>query len=106
MAFFKHVFLVSSLQREKGKDVSDGDRALHFAERLGTAHDVLEAGYEMVSTVSHIESEAVMTATCLVLSAAISASRAALSAAARSRALETLDLRGGKSRFLWFVCHV
>ena len=61
---------MSSLQKEKRKDISDGDRALHFAERLETAHDVLEAGYEMVSTVSHIESEAVMTATCVVLSAA------------------------------------
>ena len=72
----KHVSVASSLDRGKGEAVSDEDRALQVAGKLKTTHDVYNAGYGLLSnfdvgsTVSQLEPEAVMEATCVVLSAA------------------------------------
>ena len=67
--------------------MSDKDRALQIADEFGSAHEKYKTGHDIVSgflsrfdlgssvelvgnAVAHIEPEAVMTATCVVLSAA------------------------------------
>ena len=66
----------SSLHRARGEDVSDKDRALDFANNLQTAREIHTTGqgimsrYDVDSTVARVEPEDVMTATCVVLSAA------------------------------------
>ena len=72
----QHVIVATNLHRSRGEDVSVEDRALQVADRLKTTHDVHSSGYGLMSnfnvgsTVSQLEPEAVMTATCVVLSAA------------------------------------
>jgi len=56
---------VSNLQWEKGEDVSDEDRAQQITESYG-----IMSNFDVGSTGSQIEPEAVMTATCVVLSGA------------------------------------
>ena len=76
MAYSKNLVVVSNIQRTKGEDVSEEDRGLQIAEKLEFAHGVFKTGHGIISdfnvgsTVSQIEPEAVMTATCVVLSAA------------------------------------
>ena len=82
-----NVNIVSGLNNARGKDVSGKDRALQFADEVVSAHKNYKTGYDVVkgimskfdvgstvaklgSTVAEIEPEAVMTATCVVLSAA------------------------------------
>ena len=79
--------LVSDLNSARGVDVSDDDRALQFADEYVSTHEKFKTGHDAVteimskfdvgttvaklgSTVAEIEPEAVMTATCVVLSAA------------------------------------
>ena len=81
------MLLGSGLSSARGVDVSDKDRALQFADKVVSAHKNYKTGYDAVtgimskydvgsnvaelgSTVARIEPEAVMTATCVVLSAA------------------------------------
>ena len=79
--------LVSHINRARGEDVSVEDRALHIANELESIHVKYKMGHEITSgilskfnvsstvaelgnTVVRVEPEAVMTATCVVLSAA------------------------------------
>ena len=78
--------LVSYLHSARGVDVSDEERGLQLREKLQSAHENYKAGHDAVtgimskyevgnvaelgSTVARVEPEDVMTATCVVLSAA------------------------------------
>ena len=79
--------VVSDLNTAGGVDLSDEDRALQVAEELESTHEKYKTGHEVITgimskfdvgstvaalgtTVAEIEPEAVMTATCVVLSAA------------------------------------
>ena len=81
------MYLASDLNTARGKDISDYDRALQCADELESTHEKFKTGHGVVtgimakfdvsstvaklgSSVAEIEPEAVMTATCVVLSAA------------------------------------
>ena len=80
--------VASDLNSARGQDVSDGDRAVQIADELESTHEKFKTGHEVMSgimskfnvsssvaelgttTVAKIDPEAVMTTTCVVLSAA------------------------------------